>query len=86
MPTIDWEHVDDVLFAITQTVLAIAVVVGGGWAIITQSGDTTTVAGLVGMVIGFYFGKYVGNGNGTRVTLRRLSEIAQATQVTQDQK
>lgn len=49
---------------ITQSVLALVVVVGGGGAMIVEPSIREAMVGLVGMVIGFYFNRATTRTNG----------------------
>jgi hypothetical protein len=58
----------DTILTLTQSILAI-VVIGIGFAAILFGNLTSTegIYSVIGIVIGYYFGKAVGNGNGTVV-------------------
>lgn len=43
------------LYAVTQSIIAVAVIVGGGFLFATNPQSQSTVAGIVGIVIGYYF-------------------------------
>lgn len=62
------------IFALTQSVIAIAVVVGGGLFFFLRPGeDSSAVVGVMGMVIGWYFRSAAGS-------QIRVQEAAQAAQ------
>lgn len=45
----------DDIFAVTQSVIAVIVILGGGIAILAQSPNVESVVGIIGVVIGYYF-------------------------------
>lgn len=51
------------LAEITQTVIALLVVVGGGLALFTGNSNAQAIVPIMSLVIGYYFGKRVGTTN-----------------------
>ncbi len=49
----------DLIVEITKSVIALLIVVGGGYAILTNNSQMTAVVGLLGVVTGFYFNRVV---------------------------
>ena len=47
------------IYSITQALIAVIVVVGGGFAIITQPDLKETLVGVIGVIIGYYFTGFI---------------------------
>lgn len=47
------------IFALTQSILAIVIVVGGGVLMTTSSVPAEVIVGVVGVVVGYFFGSTV---------------------------
>lgn len=56
----------DVIAEITQSVLAILLVVGGGVAILNGNGHVPEITSLMGAVVGFYFTRQAYRGSSTK--------------------
>jgi hypothetical protein len=50
---------------LSQTVIAVLVIIGGGWALVAGSPSSNEILPFVAMVIGFYFGRQLKVGAGT---------------------
>ena len=46
---------DERIHTITQSVLAIICVIGGGLFVYTKPADSTAIVGVMSMIVGFYF-------------------------------
>lgn len=60
------------LFALTQSALALIVVVGGGLLMAVGTIPADVVVGLMGTVIGFYFGRELGVRGGQQSVLSAI--------------
>jgi len=47
------------IYAVTQALIAVIVVVGGGFAIVTQPDLKETLVGVIGVIIGYYFTGFI---------------------------
>lgn len=47
------------IYSVTQAIIAIIVVVGGGFAIVTQPELKETLVGVIGVIIGYYFTGFI---------------------------
>lgn len=56
-----FQNVD--LAEITQTIIALLVVIGGGLALFTGNPNAQAIVPIMSLVIGYYFGKRVGTPN-----------------------
>ncbi len=73
----DWlgsEAFDEMLFSITQSVIALIVVIGGGLMLLLTDIDPVIVTGLMGVVVGYYFGRHSGTSNGYRQAVKALKK------------
>ena len=62
----------DLIFEITQSVIALVVVFGTGYAVVTQNAHVVELIPFGTLILGYYFGKSFGkitaiaNGNGNK--------------------
>lgn len=63
MANLSRDDLNSVIFTITQSILSVMVVGGVGWFLSTQPGSeaATSVVGLGGVVLTFYFSQAINN-------------------------
>lgn len=64
------------IFALTQSILAIVALVGGGLMIIARPDLASAVTGIIGLVIGFYFRE----ASGAQQAERQVEAVKVATE------
>jgi hypothetical protein len=47
------------IFALTQSILAVIIVIGGGVLLAVTTVEPTAIVGVVGLVVGYFFGSSV---------------------------
>lgn len=57
------EELNSVIFTITQSLISLIVIAGGGYFVVInpQSQGVTAAVGLMGVVLAFYFGQAINN-------------------------
>jgi hypothetical protein len=58
---------DQNIFQYTQSIIAIIVVLGGGITVVLRPDIKDSIIGILGVVVGFYFGGMVQNRNNQQV-------------------
>ena len=65
------------IFELTQTILALVIIIGGGWLLVSNAPDAELITGLMGAVVGFYFGRQIGETNGYNLAKAKYAQEMQ---------